>query len=52
MGEYEETNIAEMQRVLVFTTTSDLRIEFRHYEINAGNQINEPSVNNKSLEFN
>jgi hypothetical protein len=29
----EEANIAEMKRVLVFTSIDDQKIEVRHYEI-------------------
>ena len=36
MGNYEEANIAELQRVMIFTSISDVRIEARHYEVNAG----------------
>ena len=44
MTDYEEANIAELQRVMVFTSVSDSRIEVRHYEMNTDTAVNETDV--------
>lgn len=44
--DYEEANIAEMKRVMVFTTMNNSMIRCRHYEMNAGKMINETDVVN------
>ena len=46
MRDYEEANIAELQRVMVFTSVSDTKIEVRHYEMNTEKNINETDVKN------
>ena len=50
--DYEEANIAELKRVMVFTTMNNSIIRCRHYEMNTGKMINETDVANLSLSFN
>ena len=47
-----ETNIAEMKRILLFTSTTEHTILCRHYEVNRGKKVNETDVKNKSFKFN
>jgi len=43
-SDYDEANIAQLKRVMVFTSVTDTKIECRHYEINVGKTINETDV--------
>ena len=52
MTDYEEANIAELKRALVFTSLDDNRIKCRHYELNPQSKINETDVKNKTLKLN
>ena len=47
--EYEEANIAELKRVMVFTAVSESRILFKHLEVNRDKQVNETDVANATL---
>lgn len=49
--DYEEANIAEMKRVMVFTAVSESTIVFKHLEVNPGKAINETDVANATLKF-
>lgn len=49
--DYQETNIAEMKRILLFTSTSESTILCRHYEVNRGKKVNETDLKNKSFKF-
>jgi len=51
MNDYEEANIAEMKRVMVFTSISETVITFRQYEVNPGKQVNVTDVKNQTLEM-
>ena len=52
LTDYEEANIAELKRALVFTSLDDTKIKCRHYELNPGSKINETDVSNRTLTFN
>jgi len=42
--EYEEANISELKRVLVFSSVSENVIQARHYEVNSSKPVNEIDV--------
>lgn len=50
--DYTEVNIAELKRVLLFTSISESQILCRHLEVNRGKLVNETDVSNKTLTFN
>ena len=50
--EYEEVNISELKRALIFTAVNESKIQVRHYEINSGKLINETDAKNKSITMN
>lgn len=50
-AEYEEANIANLKRVMVFTSVSESRILFRQLEVNRNKEVNETDVANGSLKF-
>ena len=50
--EYEEANIVELKRVIVFTSVDDKTILFRQYELNAGSKVNQTDVSNLTLQMN
>lgn len=45
-SDYEEANIAELKRVMIFTAMTETKIEVRHYEMKS---INETDVKKQSL---
>jgi ribosome production factor 2 len=47
-SDYEEANIAELKRVMIFTSVNDTKIQVRHYEMK---NINETDVKKQSLDM-
>jgi ribosome production factor 2 len=47
-ADYEEANIVELKRVMIFTSVSDSKIQVRHYEMQS---INETDVKKQSLKM-
>lgn len=44
LSSYDEVNITELKRVLIFTSVSESKILCRHYEVNPGSKVNETDV--------
>jgi ribosome production factor 2 len=47
--DYKEVNIAELKRVMVFTSVSGEELRFNQFEVNSGKTVNVTDVKNKSL---
>lgn len=47
--DYEEANIAELKRVIVFTSINDTVINVKQFEVNQDKPINETDVKNRTL---
>lgn len=52
MVDYEEANIAELKRVMVFTAQGETKITFKQFEVNPGSEINQTDVKNETLKMN
>ena len=52
LNDYQEVNIAELKRVMVFTSTNETNIDFRQYEVNGGTTVNITDVSNQNLKMN
>jgi ribosome production factor 2 len=50
--DYEEANISELKRVMVFSSITEKFVTFKQYEINAEAQINVTDVKNHTLRMN
>ena len=46
MADYEEANIAELKRVMVFTSINDTVISYKQFEMNPGKTVNVTDVKN------
>jgi ribosome production factor 2 len=49
IGDYSEANIAEMKRVMVFTSTDESTLTFKQFEVNPGSTVNQTDVKNLTL---
>lgn len=50
--QYEEANIVELKRVIIFTSVDEKTILFRQFELNAGKTVNQTDVKNLTLSMN
>ena len=49
LTDYDEANISELKRVMVFTSTNETHITFKQFEVNAGKMVNVTDVKNHTL---
>jgi len=49
VSDYEEVNIAELKRVMVFTSVGEKTIHHKQFEINVGKQVNITDVTNNTI---
>ena len=49
LTDYDEANISELKRVMVFTSLSDSVITFKQFEVNSGKAVNVTDVKNQTL---
>lgn len=52
LADYDEANIAELKRVMVFTALGESKITFKQFEVNPGVEVNQTDVKNQTLKMN